>query len=67
MVSGRKDVSGESLVDLGEIASGMKVSTKLSLFNSGPRAAFVAAMVYPGQLCVLYVYVCICLCFVLLN
>ena len=47
MVSGHR-VSGECWLDLGEITRGKKISTKISIYNSGPRDAFVVATCHPG-------------------
>ena len=54
MVSGRH-VSGECWVDLGEITRGKRITTKISIYNSGLREAFVMATCYPGET---YMYYC---------
>ena len=43
MVGGR-GASGDYHVNLGEIATGVRVKTKMSVYNSGLRAAFVSAI-----------------------
>ena len=45
---GGRQVSGECWVDLGEVTSGLRINTKLTVFNSGLRAAFITATCYPG-------------------
>ena len=48
VVSGR-GTSRDCHVNLGEIASGMRVKTKISVYNSGLRIAFVSASCCPGM------------------
>ena len=48
MVSGRRVSGGEYWVDLGAVARGTRINTKISVYNSGLRAAFVSAACYTG-------------------
>lgn len=51
MVSGQRvsGPGGECWVDLGGITRGKRITTKISVYNSGLREAFVTAMCYPGK------------------